>query len=370
MSKKKKELRSGITTGASAAAAAKAATALLFEEQFPAVVTVFNPAGQAIAVPVARLEKTAAGTRAVVIKDGGDDPDVTHGMEIVVNARPAGEGIDIRGGTGVGRMTRPGLQVPVGEAAINPVPRRMIMAAAAAHLPADRGVTLTVSIPGGEEAARRTLNPRLGITGGLSILGTTGIVRPMSEEAFKDSLVPLVRLAVAHGHRQVLLTPGRLGERMAVEGYGFPAEAVVEMSNFVGFMLDTCVEQGIKEVLLWGHHGKLIKVAAGIFHTHSRLADGRRETLASHAALLGAGPDLVACILEANTVESVIEELKQHQLMDVFKHLAGRASRRAEEYVRGRLKVGTVMLSMDGRVLGLDETALMIGRELGCRQLA
>lgn len=363
----RKNLRCGITTGACAAGAAGAAVELLFHNRRTATVTVYNPAGQAITVPVARVEKVPGGARAVVIKDGGDDPDATHGLEIVVEARPHAKEIVIRGGTGVGRVTRPGLQIPVGEAAINPVPRRMISDTVGALLPAGEGVLLTVSVPGGEKVAGRTLNPRLGIDGGISILGTTGIVRPMSEEAFKDSLVPLVQMAAAQGYRQVVLTPGRLGERLAVEKYHFPAEAVVEMSNFVGFMLETCAEKGISEVLLWGHHGKLIKVAAGIFHTHSRVADGRRETLAGYAALLGAGPDLVGRILEANTLEGMVEELRRHGLSTVFNLLAERASRRSEEFVRGELRVGTVLLSMDGQVLGLDGHALEIARKLGGR---
>ncbi|HHW43327.1 cobalamin biosynthesis protein CbiD [Desulfofundulus thermobenzoicus] len=366
----KKMLRSGITTGACAAGAARAAAELLFHNRRLTEATIYNYQGQPITVPIHHLEKKKESVEAVVIKDGGDDPDVTHGLPVVVEARPREEGIILKGGRGVGRVTRPGLAVAVGEAAINPVPRRMIHDAVVTTLPPGRGVELTVSIPGGEEVSKRTLNPRLGVEGGLSILGTTGIVQPMSEEAFRDSLVPLVDMARAAGYRQIVLTPGRLGARMAQEQYGFPETAVVEMSNFVGFMLDTCVEKGITHVLLWGHHGKLIKVAAGIFHTHSRLADARREILASYTAMLGGNRDLVARILEATTIESVTGMLAENNLLvPVYNYLARRASQRAEDFVHNRLQVGTVLLNLEGRILGMDHRAQEIGRVLGCRAL-
>ncbi|MGB9802405.1 cobalt-precorrin-5B (C(1))-methyltransferase CbiD, partial [Desulfofundulus sp.] len=249
-----KILRNGITTGACAAAAARAATELLFHGRKPARVVLVNPAGQALTVPIHLVEEIRGGTRAVVIKDGGDDPDVTHGLPIVVEARPAPVGTILRGGDGIGRVTKPGLAVAVGEPAINPIPRQMIKEAVVSILPPEQGVELIISVPGGELVAKRTLNPRLGIVGGISILGTTGIVRPMSEEAFKDSLLPLLDIARAAGYDQVVLTPGRLGARIAVEKCGFPLDAVVEMSNFVGFMLESCAEKGFSSVLLWGHH--------------------------------------------------------------------------------------------------------------------
>lgn len=364
----KSKLRSGITTGASAAAAARAAALLLLRGEVSERVIITNPQGRPIEVPVARVNINDDGARAVVIKDGGDDPDVTHGLEIVVDVTRVAAGINIRGGRGVGVATRPGLQVAVGEAAINPVPRKMIMEAVADLVTLREGIEITVSVPRGEEVAARTLNPRLGIVGGISILGTTGIVRPMSEEAFKKSLEPLVDMAVAAGHRRVVLTPGRMGARMAEEN-GFPREAVVEMSNFVGFMLDVCVDRSIEAVLLWGHHGKLVKVAAGIFHTHNRVADGRLETIAAYAGVSGAPAGLMKKILAAATAEEALGLLKENRLAGVFQLIAARASARAEEYVRGRLKVGTVLLGLDGTILGLDGAARSIGRDIGWQGL-
>ncbi|WP_066635860.1 cobalt-precorrin-5B (C(1))-methyltransferase CbiD [Desulfolucanica intricata] len=368
---RKKQLRSGITTGASAAAAARAAVLYLYKKQNLKKITVYNPSGLAIDVPVKAQQlidnNTAAAT---VIKDGGDDPDVTHGLQIVVEVQRSGTEIIIKGGTGVGTVTRPGLQIPVGEPAINPVPREMIKAAVTDLLPPGQGLIITVSVPNGEKVAHKTLNPRLGIIGGISILGTTGIVRPMSEEAFKNSLVPLIQMALAHNYKHITLTPGRMGVRFAVDKYGLPEEAVVEMSNFVGFMLEACVEKGIEQVMLMGHHGKIIKIAAGIFHTHSRVADGRLETLAAYAGLAGADQKTIAAVLNSNTAEAAVQVLEDEGIRDqVFFQLAQRASRRAEDYVRGKLKVGTVLLSMDGNILGLDNQAKVIGRKLGWKYL-
>lgn len=359
------ELKTGISTGTCAAAAAKAAATALFQNKYPAQLTVTNPEGKKIPVNISRYIRIPDGQGAVVIKDGGDDPDVTHGMEIIVTIKQTKDGtINILGGEGVGTVTKPGLQVAVGQSAINPVPRWMINTALAEVLPPHTGCTVTVSVPGGETVARRTLNPRLGIVGGISILGTTGIVRPMSEEAYKNSLIPLINMAVAHGYTQVVLTPGRMGAKWATN-WGFPEKAVVEMSNFVGFMLEACAAKGIKKVLLWGHHGKLVKVAAGIFHTHSKVADARQETLAALAALLGAGPDITAQILECTTTEAIMDILYREKLTRVLDLVAQRASSRATAYSKGKLIVGTALLNMRGEVLAYDRPALDIGRELG-----
>lgn len=368
ISKNKTELRCGVTTGACAAAAALAAALLIFKGEASSQVTVYNPAGAPIEIPVKSVQPFNTGARAVVVKDGGDDPDATHGLDIVVDVYPTSGGISFKRGRGIGLVTKPGLQIAVGEPAINPVPRRMIADALGRVLPGGTGADVVISVPGGEDVALRTLNPRLGIAGGISILGTTGIVRPMSEEAFKDSLAPLVKMAAALGHRRLVLTPGRMGQRMASE-YGFPDEAVVEMSNFVGFMLDCCSRSGISEVLLWGHIGKLVKVAAGIFHTHSRVADGRREVIAAHAALQGAGREVIEEIMNANTLEGLVAYFESKRLDFLFNLLAEKASCKAMEYVKGTIKVGTVMLSMDGRILGMDQGAGEIGRKMGCTRL-
>lgn len=360
-----KKLRTGISTGACAAAAAKAAATALFKNQYPGRLPVSNPQGNQIWVPVQRYISLPQGQGAAVLKDGGDDPDVTHGLEVIAELVPDDSNlISIKGGEGVGRVTQPGLQVPVGGPAINPIPAWMIKTAVAEVLPENTGCSVTISVPGGEKVAKRTLNPRLGIVGGISILGTTGIVRPMSEEAFKNSLLPMIDMALAHGFDKVLLTPGRMGVKWATDR-GLPEKTIVEMGNFVGFMLEGCVERGIKKVILWGHCGKLIKVAAGIFHTHSKLADARQETFAALAAAAGAGSATVNAILNSTTTEAIVEILLQHNLTRVLAMAAQRASARATAHVRDRLVVGTVLLSMRGEILAADEQARLIGRELG-----
>lgn len=359
-------MRSGRTTGTCAAAAVKAA--LLAWRQEPAVqVEVQTPQGRWLTVPVAEASATAAGGRAAVIKDAGDDPDITHGARIVarVHLRP-GKGWCLRAGEGVGTVTKPGLAVAVGEAAVNPGPRQMIAQVLAELLPPELQAEVEISIPGGAELARRTLNPSLGIAGGLSIIGTTGIVEPMSEEAFKNSLAPQLRVAQAQGFDSVVLVPGRIGQDAAVLRYGLPAEAVIQMSNFVGFMLTKAAEFGLQKVLLFGHLGKLAKVAAGIFHTHNRMADGRMETLAAYAALLGAEASTVRAILAATTTEAALPLIAAAGLAErLYPLLAARASERARRHVFGDLEVGTVIVTLQGELLGLDETAQQIGEGLG-----
>ncbi|HWI54998.1 MAG TPA: cobalt-precorrin-5B (C(1))-methyltransferase CbiD [Desulfobacteria bacterium] len=358
------KMRTGITTGASAAAAAQAAVIMLFNKQEITTAKVINPRGREIIVPIKSVAIYDDYAEAIVVKDGGDDPDTTNGLEIVVSVRKAATGIEITAGTGVGLVTKPGLQVPVGEFAINPVPRQMITDAVMAYLPEGGGVRVQVSVPGGEAAARKTLNPKLGIIGGISILGTSGIVEPMSEEAFKSSLVPQISMAKAHGFSTICLTPGRLGERWATERLGLEPEAVVQMSNFVGFMLRSCVKMEIKKVLLIGHHSKLTKVAAGCFHTHNKVSDARLETLAAFAGLLGAQSPVIRNILEANTSEGALEILRENGLMEVLPLIAARASERAMEHVFGELFVGTVMFAMNGEVLAADDNSRAIGREM------
>lgn len=361
-------LRTGYTTGACAAGAAKAAWyAYLGQQQTE--ITIKNLQGQEIHIPVKESKWCSVSGLAtgVVIKDGGDDPDATHGMEIVVRlaVNHSGETI-VQGGPGVGKVTKPGLQISVGDWAINPVPRAMIEQTLREIMPDKTGVVVTIEVPGGEEVALKTLNPKLGIIGGISILGTTGIVRPMSQEAFQDSLTPQLGLALAHGYTTIVLTPGHMGERFAIDGFGFPEECVIQMSNFVGHMLEASVAAGIKKVLLWGHHGKLVKVAGGSFNTHSKVADGRRETIAAYASLCGASPELVSDVLSSNTAEEAAQLLEQAGLLQkTFAQLAMQASSKATAFVNNCLQVGTALLSLKGDILAIDENGWQIGSELG-----
>ncbi|MBC9785775.1 cobalamin biosynthesis protein CbiD [Heliobacterium chlorum] len=356
-------LRKGYTTGSCAAAAAKAATGILYETwtEGTGFIEIPLPQGGRLPISVAQIDEPEPSlppqVKAVtcqVIKDGGDDPDATHGLPIRVSVFAIEKGIEIGGGIGVGRVTKPGLAVPVGEPAINPVPRSMILEAVKEVLPDDGGVSIVVWVPDGEKVGPSTLNPRLGIVGGISILGTTGIVKPMSEEAFKDSLEPQIDVALAAGHRSLALTPGNMGQR-GLQRQGVPSEAVVLTSNFIGHMLDACSKRGIEEILLWGHVGKLVKVAGGIFHTHSKVADGRREIIAAHAAVQGYPLPLVKALLEANTAEETVHILTEAGYRELFDELAEVAAIKAME--RFPRPVSVVFTDLKGEPLGWSQRA-------------
>ena len=360
------KLRSGITTGSCAAAAAKAAL-LAVRGEAPELVEIAIPAGTVLQIPVQSAQGSGHIGRASVIKDAGDDPDITHGVEIIAELQltPEQPEIVFRAGAGIGTVTLPGLQIPVGGPAINPVPRQMISQAIQPLLPTGYGAVVTLSIPAGETLARRTLNPTLGIVGGLSIIGTTGIVEPMSEEAFKNSLKPQINVAKALGFQSIVMVPGKIGQDFAVHRYGLPAAAVVQTSNFIGFMLESAAELGIKEILLFGHLGKLVKVAGGVFHTHNRMADARMETLAAYMAAEGAPQTAVRSVLECTTTEAAIPILQQYELQSVYSVLAERASLRARRFIFEDAAVGTAIVSMKGDMLGMDESARRIGGGLG-----
>jgi cobalt-precorrin-5B (C1)-methyltransferase len=357
-------MRSGITTGTCAAAAAKAALMAMLGQKSDTV-EVVSPQGRTIVVPVLESEITASGGRASVIKDAGDDPDITHGAKITADVSVVEQtGVTIQAGEGVGVVTKPGLSVPIGKPAINPGPRRMIMQAVEAILPPGKGAVVTISIPGGEALAKKTLNPVLGITGGLSVIGTTGIVEPMSEEAFKKSLSPQISVVKALGYDHIVFVPGKIGQDIAIR-CGLSAETVVQTSNFIGYMLESAVQYGIKEALLFGHLGKIVKVAAGIFHTHNRVADARLETIAAYLAVMGAPQEMIIQILDCTTTEAAAHIIKKYKLQKVYSMLAERASRRAERYVFSEMKIGTVIVTLQGEIIGWDANAMEIGAEMG-----
>lgn len=350
-------MRSGITTGTCATAAVTAAASLLAfasgggSSSAHEQVEVTLPGGDVVVVKVAHAEVIAPGVaRAGVVKDSGDDPDITNGMTVVVELELGGEGLRFAAGEGVGTVTRAGLQLAVGEPAINPVPRAMIAAALARVLGDGVAALVTVGVVGGREVARKTFNPRLGIEGGISIIGTTGRVEPKSSEAWMRSLLPQVDVALAAGHTTVWLTPGGVGEGFALEVLHAPVQAVVQCSNFVGALLDMCGRSGVERVVLVGHAGKLVKVAAGLFDTHSRTGDARLETVAAVAAAEGAPGPLVARVLELPTVQAAITELERAGLAGVWDAVAARAARRAEE--RAGVSVEVVLLGYGGQVLG------------------
>jgi len=358
--------REGYTTGSCAAGAAKAACLLLKGDSLAENIEIPLPNSARLTIPIKGAELRYPEARAIIIKDGGDDADITHGLEIHAIARllsPQGE-VHIRGGQGVGTVTKKGLVISVGESAINPVPRKMIREAVREVFPEEE-LEIIVEVPKGEATALRTLNPRLGVMGGISILGTSGVVRPMSEEAFKTSILPELDQAVAYGHKTIVLTPGHYGYRVATERFKVPTEAIIQMSNFVGYMLEEAAYRGIEKVILLGHIGKLIKISGGIFHTHNRVADARMEVLLAHAALAGLNIDTLKHLADFPTTEGATTELLHLREQRLLHQLAHLASERAQGFTFGRLSVGTIMTLLNGEPVGWDQEALKMVKEQG-----
>ncbi|TAN61044.1 cobalamin biosynthesis protein CbiD, partial [bacterium] len=273
------QLKKGYTTGTCAQAAAKAAAVMLTTGKMLESVEVEIACGNVLNIVLCDQEITPEYARCAVIKDSGDDPDITHGAKIVAEVRPASKaGILIKGGIGIGRVTRPGLPVSVGEYAINPVPRKMIVRELSPYLAYFQGIEVVISVPRGEKLAKQTFNPRLGIEGGISILGTTGIVEPKSLSAYQASLSLQLDVIKASGSIRVALVPGYVGEKFCKEALGIKDDIIVKSGDHIGFMFEECAKKGIKEVVFAGHIGKLVKVANGQFNTHCRHGDGRLET--------------------------------------------------------------------------------------------
>lgn len=360
--KNQKKLRMGYTTGSCAAAAAKAAARMLLSGEKIDQVSLMTPKGILLYLDI---EEQNCGARAVscgVRKDAGDDPDVTNGLLICAKVeKTEGDGIVLDGGPGVGRVTRKGMEQAVGEAAINKVPRRMIMEAVAGECEKygyAGGMSVEIFIPGGEEAAKKTFNPRLGIIGGLSVLGTSGIVEPMSEKALTDTIFLEMKMLKADGYERCYLVPGNYGSDFLKEELGYDGRLAVKCSNYIGEAIDYAAELGMKELLLIGHVGKLIKLAAGVMNTHSREADCRMEVLASHAAMAGADRELVCRIMGCiNTTEALdllagaglLEPVMQTVMKKIAFYLTHRSG--------GSIAAEAILFSSEHGILGKTERA-------------
>lgn len=310
--KNRKKLRCGYTTGSCAAAAAKAAAQMLLGGQRTDTVELVTPSGQRLLLEVEEISREKERVSCAIRKDSGDDPDVTDGILIFASVEKTEEGVRIEGGKGVGRVTLPGLDQPVGEAAVNTVPRRMITRAVeeiCARYGYCGGIRVLIFVPEGEALAGRTFNPRLGIEGGISILGTTGIVEPMSEAALLDTIEVEMKQAAARGWKKIVLTPGNYGMDFLKEDLLLDSKKSVKCSNYIGEALDKAMEIGFESILLVGHIGKLVKLGAGVMNTHSRWADARLETLASCVILAGGDAQTALALLQANTTEEALEIL-------------------------------------------------------------
>ena len=351
---KKPDVRTGLTTGACAQAAAKGCALMLVSGSIVNSVEIELPNGENREVRLIKQKANKNYAGCTVIKDSGEeDKDVTNGIEIVCEIREAQEpGIALKGGLGVGKVTCPGLPVDVGEWAINPAPRRMIMRDVSQVLPEKGGYVVEISVPEGERIAEQTYNPRLGIEGGISIIGTSGLVRPKSQESYKKSLLVELNVAIAAGYKAIFIASGYLGERLLIENYNIPQQQIIKVGDHIGFMLEQCAAKGVAKVMLIGHIGKLSKVAAGLFNTHYKTGDARLETIAAYAALNGAGRDIVRELLGLKLAEAAIDVLRNKGFMAAFDDIAGRAAERAIELCKGGIDAAVVLLSLKGEVVG------------------
>ena len=324
-----KKLRLGYTTGSCAAAAAKAAAWMLLSGSKKESIRLLTPKGMELALAVEDIHSSPDCVRCAIRKDSGDDPDITRDTLVYAEVRKTEDaGIVIDGGQGVGRVTKPGLDQPVGAAAINSVPRRMIrenVEEVCGLLGYTGGLRVVISVPEGAALAKKTFNPRLGIEGGISILGTTGIVEPMSEQALVDTIHVELRQRREGGADYVLLAPGNYGADYIKDAMGIDPATAVMTSNFIGDALEICRELGFRGVLLIGHIGKLVKLAGGMWNTHSRYGDCRMDILTACAAAEGLHGGAAAEMLCCATCDDALRLLKEQGLYDAVLHrLAGR----------------------------------------------
>lgn len=386
MEKNKAGLRRGWTTGTCAQAAAAAAAQALLAGSLPRegtdwTVTVHLPDGQPFTLPVqsGKIEKRDSQGRPLAVtckvkKDSGDDPDVTDGVTVCATVSFFSEDrIEIDGGQGIGRVTKPGLSQPVGSAAINPVPRQMIQKELVRLKEAagwEGGFQVLVEIPGGEKLAQRTFNPRIGIVGGLSVLGTSGIVEPMSEKALIDTIEVEIKVKLAEGRRCLIAAPGNYGLDFLRDRWGILARDTVKCSNYIGETIDLAAEHGAEGMLFVGHIGKLVKIAGGIMNTHSRWGDCRMELLASAALRAGLSGDRAAALLGCNTTEDALQiltEKERRKVMDcLLEKIHTYLNIRAQSSAQRDMKTGAVLFSNVYGVLGMTrygEELLARGRE-------
>lgn len=357
-----KKMRFGYTTGSCAAAACKGAVAMLLGGKPVTEVELMTPKGILLHLELEEVIQEKEYVSCAVRKDAGDDPDTTNGILVYARAeKSASPGIVIDGGIGVGRVTRPGLSQNVGEAAINPVPKAMILRSAeetADRFAYEGGLKITISVPEGVEIAKKTFNPRLGIVGGISILGTSGIVEPMSEKALVESIRVEMKQHAAQGEEYLLVTPGNYGADYLRDHMELPFEKNIKCSNYVGETIDMAVDMGVKGILFVAHIGKFVKVAAGIMNTHSHSADGRMEVLASNAVRAGADITCARKILHAGTTDEALDILQEYGLL---KPAMEEIMRRIQFYLNHRsyeqILLGAVVFNNTYGYLGQTEDA-------------
>ena len=362
-----KKLHFGYTTGSCAAGAARGAVRLLLGEDEISEVELMTPKGILLHLEILDRKRSENAASCAVRKDAGDDPDTTNGILVYAKVEKflirsdMEDRIVIDGGIGVGRVTKPGLSQKVGEAAINPVPRAMILQAVeeiADQYHYEGGLKVTISVPEGEKIARKTFNPRLGIVGGISILGTSGIVEPMSEKALIDSIRVEMTQHAAMGEQYMLVTPGNYGADYLREHMELPFEKNIKCSNYVGETIDMAVDMGVKGILFISHIGKFVKVAAGIMNTHSHSADARMEVLCSNAIRAGGDLACARSILQCNTTDEALRVLDEnHILKETMKEITDRIQFYLDHRSYQQILLGAVIFSNEYGYLGQTANA-------------
>ncbi len=375
--KNQTKLRTGYTTGSCAAAAAKAAAHMLVSGEVVGEVSLVTPAGIRLYLEVEDIVKENNYVSCAIRKDSGDDPDVTNGILVYARVTFAQDDVVkskviLEAGEGIGRVTQKGLEQSIGDPAINLVPRRMIREAVEEELQKagiDRGVRVMIWVPDGAEIARKTFNPKLGIEGGISILGTTGIVEPMSEKALTDTIFVEMKVRRENGMDYCYVVPGNYGSDFLHDTLGYQEDAAVKCSNYVGEVIDDAVRLQMKGILLVGHIGKFIKLAAGIMNTHSRQADGRMEILAAHAAMAGGSRELIRQLMECITTTAALELLEKE---GILKEVMSTVMIKIEEHLKHRagdgLEIGAVMFSKEMGILGKTSDADRLAQKIQSRK--
>ncbi len=361
--KNHKKLRCGYTTGTCAAAATKAAVRMLLTQVPVKEIKINTPKGITLNLEILDITITDNYVICAVKKDAGDDADCTNGILVYSKASFEPSGIIIDGGTGIGRITKPGLEQPEGAAAINSVPRKMIKQAALEELEnagLESGLKIIISSPEGEELAKKTFNPRLGIKGGISILGTSGITEPMSEKALIDTIyIEMKQKKSQYKYKEVLLiSPGNYGRNFAMETGGINLEQGLKCSNFIGETLDMAFMLGFKKILFIGHIGKLIKIAAGIMNTHSKVADARMETLCSCAVLAGCNIETACNILQCTTTDEVIPILERQNILNkTMDIMLGKILANMKNRTENQIEIEVIVFSNQAGTLAMSSKA-------------
>ena len=348
-----KKYRRGYTTGSCAAGAAKAAAHMALTKNIINNINIDTPKGIPLTLNIQNQDIQESYAECSIQKDGGDDIDATHKMHIYANVQINNSGIiEIDGGIGIGRVTKNGLGIELGQAAINKTPRTMIENEVRKVI-GNKGAKVIIYSPQGEEIAKKTFNPRLGIVGGISIIGTTGIVEPMSDEGWKKSLSIELQMKKEQGLEQIVLVPGNHGERFVNEVLGIDMKYVVRTSNFIGYMIKEAQRMGYKEILLAGHLGKYVKLAAGVFNTHSKIADARAEVLVAYLALMDVPHEILKEVYSCLTTEAAMEVINKYGYQDVYETIANKCKERVDIYLDDiNIDVGVIIFSMEQKILG------------------